>query len=171
MERLTTINDMGAAVYKQPYQCERCGEDFWRLPDLGSGSPTDRLAAYENMQERLDRQFNGHVSIDMIIDAIIEYDKQSERDETLADAMLITNESVHKYREWKSLEEQGRMLKLPCAVGATVYCIMTGVRGINATIFSLKFDHSMTEYFGKTVFLSRSEAEAALKEIINQTEI
>lgn len=56
MERLTTINDMGVAVYKQRYRCERCGEDFWRLPDLGNGSPTDRLAAYENMQERMEKR-------------------------------------------------------------------------------------------------------------------
>ena len=166
MERLSDKARLYAKSYNQPPY----GREIYGTAELLL-QIAEKLAVYEDMQERLDRQFNGHVSIDMIIDAIIEYDKQSERNETLADAMLITNESVRKYREWKSLEEQGRMLKLPCAVGTTVYCIMTGIRGINASIFSLKFDHSMTEYFGKTVFLFRSEAEAALKEIINQTEI
>ena len=35
MERLTRRNEMGIAVLKEPYYCERCGE------------PVSRLAAYE----------------------------------------------------------------------------------------------------------------------------
>lgn len=52
MRRLTTRNNMGVAVYKQQCQCERCRESFWRLPDLGDGSPTDSLAAYEELEEQ-----------------------------------------------------------------------------------------------------------------------
>ena len=52
MERLTTRNSMGIAVYKQPYDCEQCGEGISRLPDLGEGSPTDRLAEYEELEKQ-----------------------------------------------------------------------------------------------------------------------
>lgn len=51
MERLTTRNIAGVAVYKQPFECERCGEIIYRLPDYGSGSPTDKLAVYEDAEE------------------------------------------------------------------------------------------------------------------------
>lgn len=46
MERLTTRNSEGVPVYKSGYECERCGEIIWRLPDLGRGSPTTRLCEY-----------------------------------------------------------------------------------------------------------------------------
>lgn len=52
MERLTTRNIAGVAVYKHPFECERCGETIWRLPDYGNGSPTDKLAAYEDAEEQ-----------------------------------------------------------------------------------------------------------------------
>ena len=52
MERLTTRNIAGVAVYKYPFECERCGETIWRLPDYGNGSPTEKLAAYEDTEEQ-----------------------------------------------------------------------------------------------------------------------
>ena len=52
MERLTTRNIAGVAVYKHPFECERCGEEIWRLPDYGNGSPTEKLAAYEDDEEQ-----------------------------------------------------------------------------------------------------------------------
>ena len=52
MERLTTRNIAGVAVYKHPFECERCGETIWRLPDYGNGSPTEKLAAYEDAEEQ-----------------------------------------------------------------------------------------------------------------------
>lgn len=51
MERLTTRNIAGVAVYKHPFECERCGEEIWRLPDYGNGSPTEKLSAYEDAEE------------------------------------------------------------------------------------------------------------------------
>ena len=52
MERLTTRNIAGVAVYKHPFECERCGETIWRLPDYGDGSPTEKLADYEDAEEQ-----------------------------------------------------------------------------------------------------------------------
>ena len=52
MERLTTKNIAGVAVYKHPFECERCGETIWRLPDYGDGSPTEKLADYEDADEQ-----------------------------------------------------------------------------------------------------------------------
>lgn len=48
MERLTIRNSEGICVLKQPFECERCGDLQWSLPDLGNGSPIDRLAEYED---------------------------------------------------------------------------------------------------------------------------
>lgn len=153
-----------------------------------------RLTEYEKLQDKLDEHFGGHIELEMIVNAIIEYDKQFARDEKLADAMLITNDSVRKYREWKSLEEQGKLLKLPCAVGDTVYQIIFD-KYTKCSAYKREFNEyyceecekecdSKKEYhiekvegchldwileywdeFYKTVFLTREEAEAALEEM------
>ena len=52
MERLTTRNIAGVAVYKNPFKCDRCGDTIWRLPDYGDGSPTKKLADYEDAEEQ-----------------------------------------------------------------------------------------------------------------------
>lgn len=43
MERLTTRNIAGVAVYKHPFECEQCGDTIWRLPDYGNGSPMNAV--------------------------------------------------------------------------------------------------------------------------------
>jgi hypothetical protein len=52
MERLTTRNIAGVAVYKHPFECEKCGDEIWRLPDYGNESPTEKLADYEDAEEQ-----------------------------------------------------------------------------------------------------------------------
>lgn len=109
MERLTTRNDMGIAVLKQPYRCERCGEETWSLSDHGNGEPIDKLAEYED------------------------------------------------------LEEQGKLPRLPCAVGTTVYEIyqFLGEGAWEIDVHRIRLED--LENIGKTVFLSRGEAEAAIR--------
>ena len=81
---------------------------------------------------------------------------------------------ARKLAEYEDLEEQGRLISLPCKVEDTVYEI-TGAtaRGydwkyltyekayIHKTIFNL----DRLNDIGKTVFLTKSEAEAKLKEL------
>ena len=82
-----------------------------------------------------------------------------------------------KLREYEDLEEQGLLLRLPCKVGDTVYFALLG-RIIEKQVFSIvSFSNSKriycggtSEYFrpediGKTFFLTREEAEAALESI------
>ena len=89
---------------------------------------------------------------------------------------------LQKLAEYEDLEEQGKLLKLPCAVGDMVYVKMQSgeyaeaeVRdftyfltcGFCIVVTSDKFDKQNIPFseFGKTVFLSREEAEDALKEV------
>lgn len=93
-------------------------------------------------------------------------------------------------KEYEDLEEQGKLLKLPCAVGDTVYAD-SGVFGIleyevDNIVVGKTITYQCSAYseevgdcpsecldeiepdvsdFGKTVFLTREKAEAALKEL------
>lgn len=98
-----------------------------------------------------------------------------------------------KLKEYENLEEQGRIIKLPCKVGDVVYCIFN--RYTKCTFSNEEFDEyscqgcehecdskkenyvqDMRAYsidwiatnlrnFGKTIFLTKDEAEAKLKEL------
>lgn len=88
----------------------------------------------------------------------------------------------HKLAEYENLEEQGKLIKLPCKVGDTVYFkVQSGeyaeaeVRdftyfltcGFCIVVTSEKFGKQNIPFtdFGKTVFLTKEEAEAALKKM------
>lgn len=103
----------------------------------------------------------------------------------------IMTSICEKLGKYEDLEEQGRFIKLPCKVGDTVY--VNGVRvcgeaekyrvirvdyhstlGTGRNEFYIEAllcadpDSAITFYdkqFGKTVFLTKSEAEAKLKEL------
>lgn len=81
-----------------------------------------------------------------------------------------------RLKDYEDLEEQGRLVKLPCKVGDTVYVIVRkniSVQKIQrATIDSeMKIEFCTKKRgfalfdIGKTVFLTKSEAEAKLKEL------
>ena len=108
-------------------------------------------------------------------------------------ALFIEKKYAEKFIEWKEAEEQGKLLKLPCAVGDTVYQHM--IIGVDKDkrkpiykIFEAKvFKFSLSSCglcfwtetvdkgkhqnevplsaFNETVFLTKSGAEQALKEM------
>lgn len=103
----------------------------------------------------------------------------------------LVEDMIEKLADYEDLEEQGRLIKLPCKVGDTVY--VNGVLGCGEAeryrvirvdyhstlgtgrnefyieaLLCADPDSSIAFYdkqFGKTVFLTKSEAEAKLKEL------
>lgn len=88
--------------------------------------------------------------------------------------------AVDRLAEYEDLEEQGKLLKLPCAVGDVVYEIdpigesiekkkidSVELHEYGVSIFAKDISGSFDTYdmsdFGAVVFLSKEEAEAALK--------
>lgn len=70
-----------------------------------------------------------------------------------------------KLKEYEDLEEQGRLVKLPCKVGDSIYSVIEDGLTIVELKFSLDFYVRRKNDFGKTVFLTKSEAEAKLREL------
>lgn len=87
---------------------------------------------------------------------------------------------LEELKEYKELEEQGRLVKLPCKIGAEVYnttwwddvqekVVIEG-KTYYRTVHKHKVTKSTFSYFdigefGKTIFLTKEEAEAKLKEM------
>ena len=68
-----------------------------------------------------------------------------------------------KLAEYEDLEEQGRLVELPCAIGDKVYLI------VDDKVFEREVDPMflgvLWEEFNKSWFLTESEAEAKLKKL------
>ena len=102
------------------------------------------------------------------------------------------SEYLRKLKDYEDLDEQGRLVKLPCKVGDTVWQIMVvGVQGKNikygifkAVVTTISVDYQMnflistitedeeryrnevtSTAIGETMFFTKSEAEAKLKEL------
>lgn len=87
---------------------------------------------------------------------------------------------LQKLADYEDLEEQGRLVILPCKIGTEVYDIAwwddvqekivvkgkTYYRTVHKhKVTKLPFTYSDIDNFGKTIFLTKSEAEAKLKEL------
>ena len=88
-----------------------------------------------------------------------------------------------RLKDYEDLDEQGRLIRIPCKVGDTVYGMSMGkiirLTVNEISIFCMKgervinvkcqnndeFRNYVEREFGKTVFLTKSEAEAKLKEL------
>lgn len=86
----------------------------------------------------------------------------------------IVEDMVKKLAEYEDLEEQGRLVKLPCKVGDTVYKVDKASRKVtqhkvreveDEQVVFENYDYRSFNCFGKTLFLTREEAEAKLKEL------
>lgn len=80
---------------------------------------------------------------------------------------------INKLAEYEDMEDQDRLVKLPCAVGDTVYKIVKipdyGELGDRTEfiyrIDEAKFDYNAISLLEKSVFLTREQAEQALQAI------
>lgn len=99
----------------------------------------------------------------------------ASRGTTYDDLHNIINHLAEKLCEYEDLEEKGNLLRLPCKVGDTVYKIDMAYNKVfqHEVMCILKIeqvyfencDYCLLNQFGKTLFLTREEAEAKLKEL------
>jgi hypothetical protein len=101
----------------------------------------EKLAEYEDLEDELDKKFSRCLTVKGIVNSVIEFCDQKEKDEELAECLLITNDDVRKYKRWKEAEEQGLLLRLPCKVGDILYVIDTDEKIDNLGIMPYTIDN------------------------------
>lgn len=166
MERLTRRSDTGHAYYPRCFE-EPCGGDGCKIKDcLLDDIICDRLSAYEDtgLEPAEVHSMHGEWS-----------------------AMMSVLNSIgggyDRLRELAEADKDGRVVMLPCKVGDRLYEV-TGrktisvykVKAIRVELFGLFIEWDIVEGFvwqslsginageiGKTVFLTREEAEKALE--------
>ena len=78
---------------------------------------------------------------------------------------MCKTKAYYKLQEYEDLEEQDRLIKLPCKVGDSIYSVIEDGLTIIELKFSLDFYVRRKNDIGKTVFLTQAEAEQKLKEM------
>ena len=81
------------------------------------------------------------------------------------DGLVATPQDIlDKLAHYEDLEEQGRLIELPCAVGDTVYRISEeDIKPYK--VFSEPFACFVKNLWGKEFYATKEEAEAKLKEL------
>lgn len=77
-------------------------------------------------------------------------------------------EYLEELKSYKDAEEQGLLVRLPCKVGTEVYYILGIPNKTPCTIDKCVFELLDVHKIGKSLFLTREEAEKKLKELKNE---
>lgn len=179
-------NPMNTACIKSAEDCE------WLADCL------TKFKEYQQLEERLNKVYGDCDGLLLRVVEMLEKHPCIDVANNTLKSRLLTDEAVDKWEEYKQLEEQGRLIKLPCKVGDTVYVVTSPFNvfddieydentkeevyeayvsnvsfyecGEQYRIYAKATKHFIGAYFrecdfGKTVFLTKSEAEAKLKEL------
>lgn len=145
---------------------------------MNNNEAVEKLRAYLKCQENKVKGINALCNPNLCDDCDLCY-MQGTTSEHLTSIELAI-QALEKLKEYQQLEEQDRLIKLPCKIGTKVYnttwwydvrekAVVEG-KTYYRTIHKHKVSKSTFGYwdineFGKTVFLTRKEAEAKLKEL------
>ena len=128
----------------------------------------DKLAHYEDLEEQLEKLYGGKMPLDEVVENLNRIVQNGE--EKLDYARILTNAEAEKWDKWKDLEEQGRLIELPCKVGDKMYSVHSAglshavIAEVDTDAFFLMLCVAEGR-IGKTVFTTKEEAEAKLKEM------
>ena len=179
MERLTKRDTDGQAMM----DCQKCKADWTGK----HGKPMDSCTALY-CRNRLKDRIAAYEDSGWAPEEVLPKDKADEI--TLKLMRLADLESLcsfNRLRELAEADKDGRLVVLPCKVGDTVWANLDGMRhprecviefvNIGSHVTTIVFstvDGLREQYgvnhssFGKTVFLTREEAEAALEAMKNE---
>lgn len=160
-----------------------CGENSYDYKSL----LIEKLGKYEDLEERLNKVYGDCDGLlESMIELLEEHSGVDIPDDTVK-VLLLANKAVDFYKECEDLDVQDRLIKLPCKIGDELYyadsCydavvpvrlneVIIRFIGINTYSYQYNccsFDECGDVYeeyefdnndFGKTVFLTESEAEA-----------
>lgn len=112
--------------------------------------------------------------VNRLYDQMMQNEKDFAREKEESLTALELAQIYATLNHYKKLEEQGRLIELPCKVGDTVYEIFDGEiyeyksHEITLDSYNKRFCYDSLNIslddIGKTIFITREEAEQALKE-------
>lgn len=172
---------VGCPYHQNTYgRCFEYGRLSW-LKDVAE--LLEELKSYKELEERQHKIF-GEESTFSLADVIDTLEmKLSEPDKKHpVNARILTYEEADKWEEYKNLEEQGLLVRLPCKLNGTLYSVNYSNKTIaENTIIKISINDHVKRFYciddnlreriffsyriGENVFLTREEAEKKLEEM------
>lgn len=125
----------------------------------------DKLAHYEDLEEQLEKLYGGKMPLDEVVENLNRIVQNGE--EKLDYARILTNAEAEKWDKCKDLEEQGRLIELPCEkvyrimnYDSPKYAFIDSIPIVMMPIYELKHIDN-----GNIFFSTKEKAEAKLKEM------
>lgn len=164
--------------------CVKCAEEHKQLAQW-----LEELKEYKELEEKLCVIFAWDCSLSDVVENLERQITEPDKDHPL-NARILTYEDAEKWNEYMELEDQGLLVRLPCKVGTKVYAISSFFDCIYNYehckdtqewkceedihceyekrlhyVKEIKFCLTLKSAIGKTVFLTREEAEKKLEEM------
>ena len=147
----------------------------------------EELKEYKELEEKLCVMFAGDCSLSDVVENLERQITEPGKDHPV-NARILTYEDADKWNEYMELEEQGRLLKLPCKIGDTLWWISDEDEDGNDRLCARKCEepislvgidrdgdivvsvgepekNSIDKLGSRWALLTKEEAEAKLKEM------
>ena len=129
-EAIVHAKEVAKEKYKEGFLCHanpddeqldqfvQCGREHEQLAQW-----LEELKEYKSLEEKLSIMFNGDCSLSDVVESLKRQISEPGKDHPV-NARILTYGDAEKWNKYRKLEEQGRLLKLPCKIGDTLYCIL-----------------------------------------------
>ena len=122
----------------------------------------EKLAHYEDLEEQLEKLYGGKMPLDEVVENLNRIVQSGE--EKLDYARILTNAEAEKWDKWKDLEEQGRLIELPCLPNEEVW--LSNKRfGTHKMMYASREAIVRAIEAGNAIGYTKEAAEAKLKEM------
>lgn len=152
----------------------------------------EELKEYKELEEKLSVMFGGDCKFSDVVESLEKQITEPGKDHPV-NARILTYEDAEKWNEYLELEEQGRLVKLPCKVGDTLWWVSDEDEDGNDRLCVRKCEESISlvgidrdgdivvlvgdpvnntidKLDSRWACLTKEEAEAKLKEMEKSTE-
>lgn len=166
---------------------DKCREEHEQLAQW-----LEELKEYKELEEKLCVMFAGDCSLYDVVENLERQITEPDEDHPV-NARILTYEDAEKWNEYRNLEEQGKLLKLPCKIGDTLWWISDEDENGNERLCVRKCEEQISlvgidrdgdivvsvgeprnnpidKLGSRWACLTKEEAEAKLKEMETSTE-
>lgn len=122
----------------------------------------EELQRYEDLEEQLEKLYGGKMPLDEVVETLNRVIQNGE--EKLDYARILTNAEAEKWDKWKELEEQGKLIELPCLPNEEVW--LSNKRfGTHKMMYASREAIVRAIEAGNAIGYTKEAAEAKLKEM------